>query len=693
MKYRPEIDGLKALAMVAVVLFHGGFEWFEGGFVGVDVFFVISGYLITTVLLPEIERGTFSLTRFYGRRARRILPALFLVMAVSMIGAWFWLPPRDMVDFSESIVASAWFVSNFLFWLETGYWGTTNELKPLLHTWTLGIEAQFYLIFPLLLLVIYRFGKRWIPTGLISLGIVSFLASRWGAYYWPSANFFLFPTRLWELFIGAGMAYYLLHTKPGKRGPLFQELIPEGLAILGLVLITFAVLAYDETVPIPGPLALFPTVGTALIIGFASPQTLVGQWLSQRLLVGIGTLSYGVYLWHHPLLAFARHSSLTEPSARLRIALILLSFPLAYLSWRYVERPFRTRTVISPKGMVIFGLVGAFVFFNFTAAAYVSQGFAGRLRQASPLVQISQGTKLHAVHPWSTQDLPEQIQLNASMPDPTLEQYNYGLNVTCDSSFTLSPDCRTSNAPEILVWGDSFAMQLVPGILASHPEARLIQMTKSVCGPFFDVAPIVEPDYPASWSQRCLTFTEQLREWLKSNDTIRYAVLSSPFSQYLLSHSKLMLRNGEQVYADIDLAIQEFTNTLMELKSLGIVPIIFAPPPATQEDVGRCLIRAEWMGMALDRCNFSLKEMAQERSMAYSFLSTFENDYKIISLNKLMCDRTQCNTHLGTTRLYRDGQHLTQEGAIALGKQYNFYRLITDPSAHGVERHPSASPS
>jgi len=688
MKYRPEIDGLKALAMMAVVLFHAGFGWFKGGFVGVDVFFVISGYLIATTLLSHLERGTFSLLEFYGRRARRILPVLFLVMAVSMVGAWFWLPPPDMADFSESLVASSYFVSNILFWLETGYWGTTNELKPLLHTWTLGIEAQFYLIFPVLMLVMMRFGRRWIPLGLISLGIISFLASQWGAYHLPSANFFLLPTRFWELLIGVGVGYYLLHKKPATRGSLTQDIIPEGLAILGLVFIAFAVLSYDETVPFPGFLALFPTLGTALILGFASPQTLIGQFLSTRLLVSLGILSYSIYLWHHPLLAFARHGSLTEPGAILRMTLVLLSIPLAYLSWRYVEQPFRTQNLLGPKGVVVLWLTGSFMFFNFAAVGYATGGFAGRFRQAPALVQISQAAKLNPLEQLSTQDLPDQIQRQGDPPMATLsteqpyqnEQYNYGLSVTCDTSFTLSPDCRTSDSPEILVWGDSFAMQLVPGILASYPEAGLIQMTKSVCGPFFDVAPIVEPDYPASWSQRCLAFTDQLRQWLRTNDTIRYAVLSSPFSQYLLENAKLMLRNGEHVYTNGDLAVQEFANTLQELKSLGITPIIFAPPPTTQQDVGRCLTSAEWMGIGLEQCDFPLEEIAQERIMAYWFLSAFEDDYKIIRLDRLMCDRSRCKTHLDTTRLYRDGQHLTREGAIALGKQHNFYQLITEHS-------------
>ena len=189
MKYRAEIDGLRAIAVVPVILFHAGFEQFSGGFVGVDVFFVISGYLITTIILSEKESGTFSLINFYERRARRILPALFLVMFVSLPFAWIWLMPSDMKDFSQSLVAVSTFSSNILFWRETGYWGTTNELKPLLHTWSIAVEEQYYIFFPIFLMLMWRFRKRWILNSFMLITVISLLASQWGAYNKPSTNF------------------------------------------------------------------------------------------------------------------------------------------------------------------------------------------------------------------------------------------------------------------------------------------------------------------------------------------------------------------------------------------------------------------------------------------------------------------------------------------------------------------------
>lgn len=209
MEYRREIDGLRALAVLPVILFHAGFKTFSGGFIGVDVFFVISGYLITTIILAELEQGKFSIVNFYERRARRILPALFLVMLVCIPFAWIWLLPSDMKGFSHSLIAVAVFASNILFWSESGYFDTATELKPLLHTWSLAVEEQYYVLFPLFLMLLWKLGKRCI---LVILGVVfagSFAVAEWKSYAEPAAAFYLLPARAWELLIGAFAAFYL----------------------------------------------------------------------------------------------------------------------------------------------------------------------------------------------------------------------------------------------------------------------------------------------------------------------------------------------------------------------------------------------------------------------------------------------------------------------------------------------------
>ena len=379
MKYRPEIDGLRSLAVIPVIFFHAGFDVFSGGYVGVDVFFVISGYLITTIILAEKERGTFSLVNFYERRARRILPALFLVMLVTLPFAWLWLTPSEMKDFSRSLVAVSTFTSNILFWLESGYWGAANELKPLLHTWSLAVEEQYYVLFPLFLMMMWRFRKRWILSSFMVIAATSLAIAQWGAYNIPTANFFLLHTRVWELAIGASIAFYFLYRKQTIRTLLSHKSVDEALGLVGLLLIGYAVYEFDETIPFPSFYTLIPTTGAGLIILFSSSQTLIGRLLGTKLLVSIGLISYSAYLWHQPLFAFARHRTLTEPSELLFMVLALLSFPLAYLSWRYVEKPFRTKGVFSRKTIFTFAVVGSAFFITVGLTGHLTDGWPGRM--------------------------------------------------------------------------------------------------------------------------------------------------------------------------------------------------------------------------------------------------------------------------------------------------------------------------
>lgn len=646
MKYRAEIDGLRSIAVIPVIFFHAGLVYFRGGFIGVDVFFVISGYLITTIILSDKEQGKFSLINFYERRARRILPALFLVMFVSLPFAWLWLMPSDMKDFSQSLVAVSIFSSNILFWHETGYWGVANELKPMLHTWSLAIEEQYYVLFPLFLMLMWRFRKRWILGSFMAIAAISLTIAQWGAYNKPSANFFMLPTRGWELAIGASIAFYFLYR---KKTLLSYKFIDEALGLIGLLMIVYAVFVFDEYTPFPSFYTLIPTIGAGLIILFSSPETIVGRFLGTKLLVGIGLISYSAYLWHQPLLAFARHSSPIE-SKLLFAVVALLSFPLAYLSWRFVEKPFREKRRVSRKSIFAFAATGSAVFIVIGLTGYMTEGFGGRSTKSGLTLQSIE-------EKWKG---------------------NHGLSDTCDDSFTLSHDCRTSEEPEILVWGDSFAMHLVPGIMASNPDAKIIQMTKSVCGPFFDVAPVIRSKYPVSWAQGCLEFSGKVREWLRANNTVKYVVVSSVFSQYLSKDNTLLFRNGDLVKANSDLAAKEFEKTLGELESMGITPVIFSPPPANGVDLGRCLARAAWIGLSLDKCNFRVDELTQNHLDVYSFLETIRENYRVVHLDNLICDSSLCKTHFGTTFIYRDSGHLSREGSAELGRKNDFYKMIVD---------------
>lgn len=380
MRYRREIDGLRAVAVLPVILFHAGFSVFSGGYVGVDVFFVISGYLITTILINELEQGNFSIVRFYERRARRILPALFVVMLSCLPFAYMWMMPEQLKDFGQSLVATVLFGSNILFWRESGYFAAAAELKPLLHTWSLAVEEQYYLLFPIFLLVLWRFGRRPLLWSIVGIAALSLLLAEWGWRNEPGANFYLAPTRAWELLTGSICAFMTVG-KIQRSSNL--------LSMAGLACIIFAIFIYDENTPFPSIYALLPVMGTALVLLFAAKGTWVANLLSLRGFVGIGLISYSAYLWHQPLFAFARLRSLSEPSHLLMSALALAALILAWATWYFVEQPFRKRpTPLLPTQRNVFvasGIVGA-VFAGIGIFGHVGNGFPERFESDVPLV-------------------------------------------------------------------------------------------------------------------------------------------------------------------------------------------------------------------------------------------------------------------------------------------------------------------
>ncbi|MBJ6611533.1 MAG: acyltransferase [Candidatus Thiothrix moscowensis] len=353
MIYRKEIDGLRALAVLPVILFHAGFGWVPGGFVGVDVFFVISGYLITSIILDELEAGRFTLAGFYERRARRILPALFFVLLVCLPMAWWLLLPAELMNFGKSLIAVAGFVSNILFWLQTDYFAATAEQIPLLHTWSLAVEEQYYLLFPLLLLLTWDLGKRWLLGLLVLIALLSFVWAEWLWRQSVEANFYLLPSRAWELMLGALAAFYL------QKNRVEQGTLAQIASLLGLGLLLVAIFGLHEGVPFPSLYALLPTLGAVLLIMFATPATWVGRWLGKRVLVGIGLISYSAYLWHQPLFVFARMQATEEPSAVFMAGLIVLTLLLAYASWRWVEQPFRERSRFTRQQIFAMAALGS----------------------------------------------------------------------------------------------------------------------------------------------------------------------------------------------------------------------------------------------------------------------------------------------------------------------------------------------
>lgn len=644
MKYRREIDGLRALAVLPVIFYHAGFSLWSGGFVGVDVFFVISGYLITTIILSEQEQGRFSLVNFYERRARRILPALFLVMLACIPFAWFWLLPSDHKDFSQSLLSVSLFSSNILFWQESGYFEAAAEMKPLLHTWSLAVEEQYYVLFPLFLLLLWQFRKRWILAAIVLVGTVSLSWAQWGAVNSPSATFFLLPTRAWELMLGACAAFYLLYGRNHIALVNANKPLAQFAGLLGLGLIVFSALVFDQTLPFPSLYALLPTLGVLLIILYASAETFTGKLLGHPWLVGIGLISYSLYLWHQPVFVFARHRSFVEPSAWLYGVLIAAVFLAAFLTWKYVETPFRDKRRISRNGVFAFALSGSLVFLSIGLIGHVNNGFDSRVTHS--------GTKLA--------DLNNKIRVN------------YGLDHACVGDF-VAKSCRTSDQPELVVWGDSYAMHLLQGIIASNPSVKLQQMTMSICGPFFNLAPVRKKN-PLPWAKTCLDFTARVHDWLQNHDSVKYIVLASPYYQYL--NQKNQLYDGNKlVNADFDVVLEKLLATLAELKRMGLKPVLIAPTPSTGNDLGGCLIKASFFS-SLDECDFNVNDIEPLRIKAYELLMKVSESYPVIWLDKYICHEKRCKTSIGDKFIYRDKGHLSLEGSAELGKEIDFYRLI-----------------
>jgi len=464
--YRREIDGLRALAVVPVILFHAGLPGFRGGYVGVDVFFVISGYLITSLLLSELAAGTFSLARFYERRARRLLPALFTVMAFCIPAAWLWLLPPDIKDLSESLAYVSIFASNILFSRQSGYFDTAAELKPLLHTWSLGVEEQFYLLFPLVLLLLWRVARPGIAAVVAALGVFSLYQSMTRVH--DTAAVYLLTTRGWELAIGALIALPAGSTALSARRP-----VRELMAAAGAAMVLYAVFVFTEETPFPGAAALIPTVGTTLILLCGAPDTAIGRILASRPLVAVGLISYSAYLWHQPLLAFARQARPEGLATWSLAAISVLSLGVAYGSWRFVEQPFRRPGVVSRRQVLGLALTGSLAFAVLGVAGTRTDGFA----------------EAYMAHVLSDdeREFYELIQTHTNV-DPYAVMIDDGgchfwsMTVTPEFERRLT-DCRQRFGPALVVLGDSHAMNVYNILVRGHVSPFVAGVVQAGCRP------------------------------------------------------------------------------------------------------------------------------------------------------------------------------------------------------------------
>jgi len=379
--YRPEIDGLRAIAVGAVILYHAqitilGHQPFKGGFLGVDIFFLISGYLITSIILKELViTGSFSFKHFYERRIRRILPALLFVMLASLPFAWMYLLPSNFIDFSKSILYSLGFSSNFYFHYSGQQYGDgSGFLKPFLHTWSLSVEEQFYILFPIVLLVIFKYYRKYLIYILI-LGFVTSLAlAEWSSKNYPSVSFYFLHTRMWELLAGSILAYFEIRLGHRSKNQLLNLIFPT----IGLLLISFSIFLFDNNIFHPSFFTLFPIIGICLIIWFSNKDEIITKILSTKLFVGIGLISYSLYLWHYPFLAFAKITDFIQGSLINKLLLGGVILIISIFSYYFIERPARKK---NNKFLIIFSLSICFYLFLIIVSLniFFNQGYKDRI--------------------------------------------------------------------------------------------------------------------------------------------------------------------------------------------------------------------------------------------------------------------------------------------------------------------------
>lgn len=626
MHYRPEIDGLRSLAVVPVILFHAGFPLFSGGFVGVDVFFVISGYLITTILIEDLKAQRFSLLHFYERRCRRILPALILVTLVCIPVAWATLMPVEMKNFAQSVAAIGIFSSNFLFWKESGYFDQNAELKPMLHTWSLAVEEQFYILFPILLLTLYKFGQRIVLVAIFALLVISFLLAEWGSRQTPGAAFFLLHARAWELMLGSTAAFATMN---GVQDKLPRPVL-EGIGLLGLGMIFISVFFFDKSTPFPGVYALVPTVGAALILVFSGKTSLVRNILSWRLFVFIGLISFSAYLWHQPLFAFTRYRTVGAPSEITMALLVLVTFGLAWLSYAFVEQPFRRAGTANRRQVFLVSGVGLFLMLGLGGFGQLQNGFPQRMTQS----------QLNAIASVET--------------SPLLEE--------CTDSWSthrrLAEACRYFvEEPSWVVFGDSY----VPAI-AYEVAKVLLPLQDGV--QHMSYAGCV-PRFRSSMDGNCTTWTNlAFEDIIASKETKNVIVVYRIAAQLFGDHA--------ETYPDLpddktDLEREEiwrsYVGLVSELAASGRNVYLVIQPPDLRADISQ-IIRVELKSSQRGHVLGVPRDWWDARlSFVINRLGDIPKSVTVIEPTSLFCDESFCDAVRDGKALYVDDNHLSLSGA------------------------------
>lgn len=630
-KNRVDIQALRGLAVLLVVVYHARLGAPASGFLGVDIFFVISGFLITGLVKTGIEQGSFTFRDFYFRRAKRLLPAAYVTFLVTILCAPFILGSSELRDLSAQVAGALSFSANIVLWQQSGYFEGAAELKPLLHVWSLSLEEQYYFLLPATLVLIPR--RRWLlATVLIA---VTSLALCMAMIQWkPIATFYLLPTRAWELAIGSLGAFLI--AKPGVHAVARRMFWP---SLLLLVLLPFSAIGSRH----PGLPALLICVATLIVI--LDGRMARTRSTPLRSLARVGDLSYSLYLVHWPIFAFMNNAWVGETAGELPLELGLAamaaSFPTAWMLHRFVEEPLRR----------------ARLGFSWT-----------HLRRIAVVSLTLAVLPLGLARAFAT-----------DTASASFRETQFGLAPDCElTRFQAHPACMTSKDPELMVWGDSFAMHVIPA-LQSQGQASLLQVTRSACGPLAGIAPVERNSrkgYDAAWARSCIEFNDAVLEYLKSTPTIRTVVLSSPFRGYLDDEVfDVLIRSGNvyhQTRPDPDLALKQLSRTITQIRALGRKVVIIAPPPSSAFNIGACLERVQEKKLILgapEDCVIDEQDYRNRRSRVLKFLDRVEHDENVgvIRFDPLLCDGTKCRTTLEGTPLYRDSAHLSDAGSALLG--------------------------
>ncbi len=640
-RYRPEIDGLRALAILPVVLFHYRVAPFRGGFVGVDVFFVISGYLITALIHGEMRDGRFSIARFYERRVRRIFPALFAMLAVVSIAAAFILFPFDFARYAKSLLATAAFGSNFQFWNEAGYFDVVSDSKPLLHLWSIAVEEQFYLLFPAILLLCGRGSRAWLLASVGAIFAASFALGVWGVAHAQAATFYLLPGRAWELMLGALIAL-------GAVPPIRQRWLRESLSACGIGLILFVTFAFTSQMLFPGPAALVPCFGAALVIWATDGGvTLTGNALSQRPIVFVGLISYSLYLWHWPLYVLAKYVLFRGLSPAETAAAIAASFALAALSWRFVEQPLRRRSGIARTRLFSWA-VGAMAATAASAAFVVAaNGLPQRLR-------------------------PDVRSILAEEEDhePGFDRC-FGLTSRDVREGRLCRIGSGAQTPSFILWGDSHADAILPAVddVASREGRVGLFAGARSCAPLLGVTKPSAPD--------CRAFNDEVVK-LAISHGISEVILEARWAKNAEGTSYGIELQGDTVLVDDksqrgDVAgnhavfARGLVRTVQTLVDAGKKVIVVASVPEIGWPVPAVLARlklahesrnlAPAVAIYFERQRFVMDVLARLKTI---------RGVRVIYPHEVLCAGGSCEVARDGIPLYRDEHHLSVYGARLL---------------------------